>query len=669
MSMWMMVTLFACRGEPDLESEPVPYGVVGDFLGELDGGKFQPLWIEGINLGVGVPGTQPGELAPTEEQYDAWFDAMSRHGFDTLRIYTLHYPRFYDALERHNLAHPERPLRVLHGIWLDEELPAPDLYSADDFSERIAETVDAAHGSIEIPARFGRAYGTYETDISRWVVGWVIGREVYPEEVLATDEAHASERSLVGEAFCVDDANPTTVWVGRSLDAVVAYERDTYGQERPVSFSSWPTLDPLTHPTEVAGSTEDAASFDLNAITPCDAPAGLFATYHAYPYYPDFVSDEPGYSEFSDDEGVNNYLGYLTALADHYNMPLLIGEVGVPSSWGSAHESVSGMDHGGHDEQTQMEMNARLMRTSWESGTAGAVLFAWMDEWWKPTWITDPLDFPRDRRPLWWNVSAPEQNYGLYSFVPAPAPWSTHATGGGPLRKIELSADAVYFHARVTLSEPLSDNDTLVLGFDTYRNDLGERVLPDGSQPGARFELALEITRDGADLLVTEAYDLFGIWHGTPRPGAQFRSVPSTGKPWLPVEWKTNGAYTSQDGETSFPERVSPVGQLRVRGPGEPVTSMDAVVFTGAVVDVRLPWTLLQFTDPSSLEVMHDDPATPTREVAVSEGIRVAASLKSTTLTSSRLAWAPWDTPPPTTFTPKQGLQAVEQVLAEFEDP
>jgi hypothetical protein len=124
-------------------------------------------------------------------------------------------------------------------------------------------------------------------------------------------------------------------------------EERKYSVRRPVSFSSWPTLDPLDHPTEIF-TDEDAACFDLTRITLNLPEPGIFASYHAYPYYPNFISEQSSYLSFSDADGPNSYLGYLNDLKNHYSsMPLVIAEFGVPSSWGSAHQSFSGMHHGG----------------------------------------------------------------------------------------------------------------------------------------------------------------------------------------------------------------------------------------------------------------------------------------------------------------------------------
>jgi len=85
-----------------------------------NGKEYIPVFIKGINLGVSVPGTQPGQLAATREDYRRWFSLIKEAGYNTIRIYTLHYPRFYEELEQYNLAHPGSPLLLIQGIWLEE---------------------------------------------------------------------------------------------------------------------------------------------------------------------------------------------------------------------------------------------------------------------------------------------------------------------------------------------------------------------------------------------------------------------------------------------------------------------------------------------------------------------------------------------------------------------
>lgn len=644
---------------PEKASTRVPFKTNQDFLMVRRGGDWRSIFIKGVNLGVGLPGTRAGHLAATREQYARWFDLMTQNGVNALRVYTLHYPRFYEELAKHNKEHADNPIYLLQGIWLHEQFTGLDLLT-EDFDFNIREIVDCTHGNCHINHRYGRAYGTFETDVSPWILGWVIGREVNPEEVERTNEHLHQKTQFEGAHISVTDAQPSEVWWGERVDYLIGYELEGYGHTRPVSVSSWPTLDPLDHSTEGSIYTsEDIESFDMLALKPVDAPGGLFATFHAYPYYPDFIVDDPEYRQHSDAQGPNSYLGYLLDLKAHYaEMPLFIGEVGVPSSWGSAHWGYKDMNHGGHTEVEQGEVNGRLFRTVFDTNCAGAAVFAWIDEWWKPTWIADARGSSDERRPFWHNVCAPEQNYGLIAYDLGEPDWAqpgATTASSGFVSQVSMLADTQYFRVRLQTHAALSASDKMVVAFDTYGSkdsaqfdkELGESVLPNGVTTQNRNEFALVIQgTDSAELMVTFAYDSRRIWHGSPIEGQLYQSTQTDGAPWNLVTWLNSQAHGSNDKEYWFDETFHEIGKLRIRRAGEPASSHDAVVVAPDYIDIRIPWTLLSVTDPSRLEVLHSSPnaARKGRNAhAITRGIAVGVTYNGQLLVETeRYAWPSW---------------------------
>jgi hypothetical protein len=529
------------------------------------------------------------------------------------------------------------------------------------------------HGNKSIGHRYGRAYGEYKIDVSRWIIGWIIGREIYQDEVLMTDERHKGDNSYAGRKVSLPSGSPTDVWAAARLDRLVSYEMEKYDRTRPASLSSWPTLDPIRHPTEGTYRREDITQIDLANLDMSKAPGGFFATFHAYPYYPDFMSEQPDYLNYSDSAGPNSYLGYLNDLKRHFSKsPLIIGEFGVPSSWGNAHFAQSGMNHGGHTEEKQGEYNGRLLADIYAAGCGGGALFAWMDEWWKRTWIVDELAFPRDRYMFWHNMTSPEQNFGLLSFEPPNASISAYPgfSPSGRVTGLGAGHDVAYFHLEIDLSTPLGQGETLTVGLDTYRVDLGESILPCGQSTGNRAELALSFSPGGqGQLYVTEAYDLFGIWHWASDDKQLYHSIPTDGAPWKPVRWMNNDAHHSDDWKYQFPDTIQEIGKVGVRGPGAVATSLDAVEFDGNRVKIRLPWTLLQFSDPSTGRVIDDDRATLTfRESAVSDGIAVSICLGGTVVNTGRYSWAGWDKAPDTTEREKPSMEIFAQAVKSLPD-
>src|SRR5262249_39562605 len=244
---------------------------------------------------------------------------------------------------------------------------------------------------------------------------------------------------------------------------------------------------PITHPTEATKKEEiallaklhlpqepgtlleydnDGVSIDVEKIVPTSStPAGTFASYHAYPYYPDFMNVDPAYLQAKDARGPSNYAGYLRQLKQHHaGMPLLIAELGVPTSRGIAHHQPQGWNHGGLTEQQQGEIDARMMEDVRETGCAGGILFSWLDEWVKKNWLAIAFEVPWDDKKNWLNVLDPEENYGLLACKPGRDGWrividgkgddwrsvpSVAGDGKGPLRSLKVTSDEAYIYMRL----------------------------------------------------------------------------------------------------------------------------------------------------------------------------------------------------------------------------
>ena len=614
----------------------IPFSVDSTHLTIWNGKTYIPFFIKGVNLGIAKPGTYPGELEASPVQYRRWFGEIKQAGFNCIRIYTLHFPAFYDELKAYNLKNPQHPLYFFQGTWLNEEMTgySNDLYQmTDTFRVEMEENIDCVHGHRIISQRFGKAYGTYTSDVSQWNLGYIIGREVYPDEVLTTNQNHTEVTSFTGTHFSMTGGSATEIWWTKHIDHSVQYENEKYGTERPISVSSWPTLDPIPHLSE-PNRTEDTVSVDLSKVKVVDAPAGFFISYHAYPYYPDFIGKESQYQKYWDSYGPNSYLGYLTELKKHYpNYPLIIAEYGVPSSWGVAHYTSSGMNHGGFDELGQGETNLRLLNSIKTANGGGGIQFSWMDEWFKKTWINDPTDFLN--RILWHNITSAEQNFGLLKFDKKETyiPWKTF-NSTDEITNIKALANYDFFQMEIGLASTMDVLGECWIAFDTYDATLGESLLPNGqSVLPYRSEFALHITQHSAELYVTEAYDLFGIWHKMTTVKQKFQSIATDGAPWQIVRWKNNSSQSD----------VQYIGNLTLNRGFQPESSKDAVTIYDNRIRVRIPWTLLQVVDPSQMRVFHDDKSTPDPETKVSDGIAVSIQYKNKLYqTDSRFTWQNW---------------------------
>ncbi|MCF8224180.1 MAG: T9SS type A sorting domain-containing protein [Bacteroidales bacterium] len=667
----------------------VPFAIEGDHIGKRDDNGYLAMVLKGINLGSAPPGFFPGEIAYSinAETYERWIKMMAETGFNAVRVYTLHPPVFYEKLYEYNIENPGKPLFLFQGIWLDEitdpsSASEYDLFQReDDLRNDIHEVLDCMHGNRNIAFRPGRAYGSYLTDISPWIAGYIIGREVAPQEIEATNSMNSHITGYTGQRFSISDAPASEVFFTSMLDETVSYEQQQYSTRRPVSVSSWPTLDPLNHPTETY-TDEDIATMDITLISEQGDESLLFASYHAYPYYPDFISMEPGYLDYSDDSGPNSYYAYLINLRDYYgSIPLIIAEFGVPSSRGNAHNSFSGMNHGGNNEIQQGEMNIRMMRNILNAGCGGGFMFSWMDEWFKPTWIVEYLEASGysqggsyiSTRQLWHNIVSPEQNFGLISFEQDDAfPEHDYMTGDPAGTGINISAGGNnrFLEINIDTGEPVTEGDTVIIAIDSYRADLGESVLPGDFATANRAEFLLRCirSRDSSTLFVTEAYDMKGV---TPRfnlsnPDVQkYQSVVSDGAPWKRVEWINNG-FT---GDTSIPGLIA-----TGNGPFPKQTYAEGVSWYESRLTVRLPWTLLNFYDPTRMAVIdgatsYDGGYSLVIEEAESDGIALSIIKGGEMIsTQSRYSWPHWSVVPSTTEREKASLGIVREGLTTIPD-
>ncbi|MEO8637222.1 MAG: hypothetical protein ABI587_18250, partial [Gemmatimonadales bacterium] len=294
------------------------------------GTGWRGFYVNGVNMGVALPGKFPSEFPPDSATYAGWFDLLSGMHANTVRVYTILPPSFYRALRGWNQAHPDAPLWLVHGVWT--ELP-PDHNFNDsiwkaDFRAEMRRVVDLLHGNANIPKRPGHAGGRYDADLSRWVLAYIIGREWEPYAVKDFDQRTPSPAPYHGRFLETTGAVPAAdAWMAEQCDYLLGYEANIYNTIRPIAYTNWPTLDPLTHVTEANGDEESAWRRKVGRVLPRDPieyendaigldamrvratpgnPAGWFASYHAYPYYPDFLLYDPVYDTARSSEGRSN---------------------------------------------------------------------------------------------------------------------------------------------------------------------------------------------------------------------------------------------------------------------------------------------------------------------------------------------------------------------------
>lgn len=605
----------------------------------------------GVNLGSTVPGHNPGELAQTRADYRRWLVEMGRMHVRFLRVYTLLPPSFYDELRRYNRAHGRQPVYLVQGVYLPDEsyLQTGNLYDADGtakFTEELRDVSRAVGGDFSRPTTPGRASGTWTADVSPWLAAWIIGAELDPEAVQASEQARGPVPPFRGRYFeSTDDASPTEVWYAERMDELAESEA-AQGRSVPIAFINWPTTDPLRHPTEPL-PTEDLLQLDANHVVATAAyPAGTFASYHAYPYYPDFLRYTPEYDQTIVAGRPDPYIGYLTALEDHHGqagLATMVTEFGVPSSIGSAHFGPLGRDQGDHTEQDAMAIDAELMSSIRDAGLAGAFVFSWTDEWFKKTWNTVPRHDATDteRYALWHDPLTNEQWFGILAHDTPRAGEKVVYESRRGVRRMSFDYDASYVYVKVVFDQP--PTSPITLGFDVVGDDADDvEVVVDPSTRVARASVRREldpIRMDGLDPadLPPEA-----------RPG------------WDLQRLTTNRAYSGH------PAEFAEIGNL-VEGTWDPTRagydSLATWSLDGRTLELRIPWSMLLVGDPSGkVAVTPDASGTPVNTPV--ETIGVTLTDGAGTAVTRDFGWRRWNTAEYTERV-KAGVGALSRALEE----
>jgi tetratricopeptide (TPR) repeat protein len=644
-------------------------------------GQWSPTWIKAVNLGAALPGKFPSEFPPNDSTYERWIALIGDMGANAIRVYTVHPPHFYRALRDWNLAHLADPIFLIHGVWT--ELPPGDQEEKYDdpqwlaqFHREMEHIVSLIHGDAVIPPVPGHASGAYLADVSPWTLGYIIGREWEPYSVVAYNARRPDKTSYAGRYITIANGSPLETWLAEQCDYVVSFEMERYNAQRPIAYTNWPTLDPLTHPTETGKDQEMALlkargeqivekpkEYD-NDVVALDAvkmrataafPAGVFASYHAYPYYPDFLVVDPGYSKARSPEGPSNYFGYLEELITHHgDMPVVISEYGVPSSRGNAHFQPQGWNHGGLSEQKQALADARLTRDIYASGAAGGGLFALIDEWFKKNWIVTDFEYPGERKRLWLNALDAEENYGviamragrkessiaidgdtvdwngrpvLYEAKPSQAKFSSAMQ----LKSMRVAHDEAYLYLRLDVGRIDWARAHYQIGIDTYRRDLGDTRLPNtGSRTPVGLEFVLDLGGPAeTQLLVDHPYNPYRAVRipGSKPPAVQyvynrpFRTVANDAGQWDSVFVVTNRRRIGRDGRIFAPIGYNRNRLLYARQADNSLADWFADTTSG-VIEIRLPWAMLQLVDPSARSVLFGNLATRDFAGAITDGFR-----------------------------------------------
>lgn len=599
----------------------------------VDAGEgYEPFEIKGVNLGAGKPGYHATDYGITYDDYMRWFAWIQDMGANTIRVYTVLGTDFYRAFYDYNKNNAS-PLYLLHGLWLNDYSGFSHIQGYDpEFRDALIRDghslVDILHGKKLFSIGDQNGSGVYRWDISQWTLGYILGVEWEDVTVIYTDKANP-ERSHYEGRYCSTkpEASPFEALLAELSDEVIRYETERYGQQRLVALSNWPVTDPFDYSKEPCADIRKIAKVDVeNIVFSPEFRSGTFASYHIYTHFPDYMNYYDDLSQFIDESGrVNTYRAYLQKINAHHTIPVVITEFGIPSSRGMARrEPNQGRNQGHMSETQQAEALVSCYEDIKKAGCSGSIVFTWQDEWFKRTWNTLPMTDIL-KTPYWNDVQTNEQFFGILSFDPGKKQTACILDGkntewddgdlvleNGGLRLYQKQDERYLYLMLEQLG--LSEDSRLQIPFDITPKS-GSYAAP---EQHAEFERPADFLMilDGLEesrVLVQERYDNFKL---------QYQKILTGVDPFSHQPARDSNVFSpvllalqtpSSLVKTTDPDAVlvdSYETGLLLHGNGDPESpdynSLSDFCWGDNMVEIRLPWLLLNFSCPSEAQI-HDD--------------------------------------------------------------
>lgn len=610
------------------------------------GNGYSKFEIKGVNMGSGEPGEWSTDFAVDEASYIRWFGYIKEMGANTLRIYTVQDDTFYNALYKYNRNNPD-PLWVIHGVWVNDYIQNShrDAYDKDFYETFLNDcrtVIDVIHGNkkISLGRMASAGSGSYTKDVSEWVIGYILGVEWEDVTVCFTDETYYDKEgynAYHGEyMYTTEDASPFEAMLARVGNKVIEYESDRYKQQRLVAFSNWPTTDPFEYPENVKNFFMKCAYVDVEHIKTTDKfLSGQFASYHVYPYYPDYLNYCENFADFgiedltpfiTEDGELNTYRAYLSILTAHHNMPVVISEFGVSTGRGMAQRDYNtGRNQGNMSESDQGEALTECYEDIKSAGCAGCCVFTWQDEWFKRTWNTMYAVNLR-RTPYWSDYQTNEQYFGLLSFDPGKEKSVCYVDGdisewkdGDIVMKtdnarLSVKYDEKFIYFLVKKEKFDFDNEVLYIPLDITPKS-GSNYCENYD---IKFERAADFVivingKDDSRVQVQERYEALRSTYSQNVYGFDTYvkgNIPDLSSPkFVNIDMILQTATVLLYNDTGAPAEVFETGKLRYGNANPKDKNFDSLadfISKGDYVEIKLPWQLLNFADPSRMYI-HDD--------------------------------------------------------------
>lgn len=600
--------------------------------------------INGINISSTKPGSFPGDFKANKEDYIRWFNYIKDLNLNCLRVQGLMNPEFYEALYEFNLNN--KPLYLLQGISLNEVAleDGEDIQGekvSDEFKKNIKTTIDAIHGN-KIPTLSSNSKKIYETNISKYVIGYTIGNELAYDDIIYSEIMNDLKDFKGKYVQAKDNASDTEKYLSYIADYLLEYESKNYKEQRIINFVSVEDdIMKFLRDGYVNKKNKEKRFIDIENIEKTeDFKSGIFVSYNV--------------SIAKDESLINKNIlhKYFTELNKYHSVPVVISEYSVPSAR-MAGDFIKNDEKGYITEKEQGNMLIEAYNAIKESGCAGGILFEWQDSWYRSSWNTKEL-FTLDKSAYWSNAQVFSQNFGLLSFEPGDEKkvsypdesineWEeNNLIGSNNELTLSMKEDEKYLYFLVKFNKPIDEGDRIYIDLDVTPNSGVNRYEEKKLTFENNVDFIIDLGKENSRVLVHEYYDTFKFIESRNELKADPNkiNVEKDGQGFSVVKLYYKEKSYSEVTNTFKDSKSYETGKL-VLGNGNPKSeefnSVADYYINDNYIELRIPWGLLNFKDPSTKSIIDNFYETFSFDSKKIDYINVGVTRKNTNEEGSRL--------------------------------
>ncbi|MGG5461780.1 hypothetical protein [Clostridium sp. B9] len=624
---WSFIEKVAC-----LRDEVTSFSRVEDKNILVNDEKFT---LKGINISSVEPGGFTGDFKASEEDYLRWFGYIDDLKVNSLRVSGLMDADFYNALYEFN-SRREKPIYLLQGISFNDEYinDGFGLQSetvTKDMEDEIKKVIDAIHGNKE-PFLTSNSDEIYSKDVSNYVIGYTLGNGLAYNDVIYSELMNTLGDFKGKYVYSKDGASDTEKYIAYLADYIVSYESNTYKSQRLISFVA-SDKDSINSEAGIKDRTLKRY-VDIEKLgTTEELKSGLFVSYNVSILKDEFTRES------------QNIYEYFKELNEVHTIPVVISEYSVPSAR-MAGDFIRDEEKGYITEKEQGELLLEGYKAIKESGCAGSFLFEWQDCWYRSSWNTKEL-VTLDKSAYWSNAQVYSQNFGLLAFDPGKEKSISYPdntieewdlddiVSESEDVSLSMKSDEKYLYFMAKFNESIGDEDRLFIDLNITPKS-GSKI---NSELGLEFEeeadFIISLGKNiQSELLVHEYYDSYKFIENTKKLKVNPNDidVQKNGEGFSVVRLHSRERTYSEITNSFKEAKAYETGRL-ILGNGNPnsqeFNSISDYFIGEDYIEIRVPWALLNFKDPTTKTIHDDYYSTFGFEGLVIDAISVGVTLKS----------------------------------------